>query len=108
MKYKLKRDGTLGWEWSDVGDWFSTTATATADQLQQQLPGQLVNQINQELFPQPTQQQTTVVKQPVYATSPSSYINSAAQSMGVPPAVIYGAMAIGGLAAIAILIKALK
>jgi hypothetical protein len=98
----------MGWEWTDVGNWFTDVGSQTADQLATQLPKELANQLNQQLFPPNVNPQTgqVTVYQPVQA--PTSYVNSAAQSMNVPPAVIYGAMGLMGVGVLLVLVKSLK
>lgn len=96
---------TMGWEWSDVGEWFSNVGSQTAEQLANQLPGQLANQINQQVFPG----QTTGT-QTVYTTQQggTSYVQSAAQAMNVPPVVIYGMMGLVGVGLLLVFVKAIK
>lgn len=107
---KLNRDKTLGWEWSDVGNWFSEVGSQTADQLSTQLPKELANQLQTQLLPGQTVTQsgtTYNVQTPVPAPT-TTYVQQAASAMNVPPAVIYGMAGLMGVGVLLALIKALK
>ena len=101
-----RRDSSMGWEWEDVGNWFSDTASNTADQLQEQLPAEIANQLKDQLFPPTVNPQTGVVT--VNRPGTTNYVQNAAQSLNVPPVVIYGAMGMMGVGLLLVLVKALK
>lgn len=103
--YASKRPSEMGWEWSDVGSWFSDVGEKTAEELSNQLPGQIANQLNQQLFPTSGGGTTTVQTTQQGGTS---YVQSAAQAMNVPPAVIYGMMGLMGVGVLLVLVKAIK
>lgn len=97
----------MGWEWSDVSDWFSSVGSQTATELANQLPKELADQIKNQLLPGQTYNPATGT---ITMTTPQqpTIIQSAAGSMGVPPAVIYGALGLMGVGVLLVLVKALK
>lgn len=97
----------LGFDLSDIGNWFYDVGSQTANELANQLPKELADQIKNQLLPGQTYNPQTGTIQ-IATQAPPTYVQAAASSMGVPPAVIYGALGLMGVGVLLVLVKALK
>lgn len=97
----------MGLSWEDASNWFSSVGASTADNLANQLPAEIANQIKNQLLPSTTSPSGTVTYN-VPVQAPPNYVQAAAQNMNVPPAVIYGALGLMGAGFLLVLVKSMK
>lgn len=90
---------------AQMGSFWDDFWNKTQDELTNQIPGKLVDELGNQLFPGGggPGNQTVTVQQP----GATQYIQMPG-GMSVPPAVLYGALGLMGVGVLLVLVKALK